>query len=142
MNKNSKYTTQSVLPNLIPVDKIEARMVELQKEMETLKTQKSLQGKILSDKLNSLPAMFGVKSLEEVIDTIRELGNIKVRKVRGKVTEAVKAGILEAVKSGKLTGAEIADKFGVSTGTVQIVKTEAGLAKRRATSKVAVSAAA
>lgn len=51
------------------------------------------------------------------------------RKERITVTSEIRKAIIADAKEGKLTGLEIAEKHGVSVGTVQNIKKDAGLVK-------------
>lgn len=103
-------------------------------------------------KLTSLHNEVGFKSTEDLIDALRGLkkapGKVRTKAARkGKrtrITSEIKAEVASAVEAG-MKGAEIAAKLGISIPSIQNIKKELGLVKKRgaiaATKKVVKKAA-
>ena len=95
-----------------------------------------------SQKLAKLPAQLGFDSVADLIKALKQVsGGRKAGKVakagkpgkrakRAKITPEVKDKVKEAVKAGK-TGAAIAKDLGISLPSVQNIKKELGLVKKR-----------
>lgn len=95
-----------------------------------------------SQKLAKLPAQLGFDSVEDLIAALKEVsgggkggkaakaGKPGKRAKRAKITPEVKDKVKEAVKAGK-TGAAIAKDLGISLPSVQNIKKELGLVKKR-----------
>jgi len=95
-----------------------------------------------SSKLSKLPAQLGFASVADLIDALKQVaGGRKAGKVakagkagkrakRAKITPEVKDKVKDAVKAGK-TGAAIAKDLGISLPSVQNIKKELGLVKKR-----------
>ncbi len=92
-------------------------------------------------KLLALPGKFGFKSVGELIEALRaaEKGGGPApkaksakagRRKRAKITPEVKAKVKAMASDGK-TGAEIARAVGISLPSVQNIKKELGLVKKR-----------
>jgi hypothetical protein len=98
--------------------------------------------KAQTQKLAKLPAQLGFASVADLIDALKQVsGGRKAGKVakagkpgkrakRAKITPEVKDKVKEAVKAGK-TGAAIAKDLGISLPSVQNIKKELGLVKKR-----------
>ena len=95
-------------------------------------------------KLATLPAKYGFKSMDEFIEALKAAGEGaagkgqgakgKVRKARtrkrAKITPEVKEKVKVMVKEER-TGAEISKQLGLSLPSVQNIKKELGLVKKR-----------
>lgn len=93
-------------------------------------------------KLVSLHKEVDLESTEALISALKGLKK-SPRKARApkkgkrtRITPAIKAGVGQAVKAGK-KGAEIARDFGISIPSIQNIKKELGLVKKRPSKKVA-----
>mgnify|MGYP003113844994 CR=1 FL=1 len=120
-----------------------AKIVALEKEIAAEQTKK----------LANLHKEVGLESTADLIAALKGLTKAprKVTKRRAKrtrITDSLKAEVGKAVKAGK-KGAEIARQFGISIPSIQNIKNELGLVKKRgqkkavkkATKKVAKKAA-
>lgn len=98
-----------------------------------------------TQKLAKLPAQLGFDSVADLIDALKQVsGGKRGRKAkaakpakagkkrakRAKITPEVKDKVKEAVKAGK-TGGAIAKELGISLPSVQNIKKELGLVKKR-----------
>lgn len=91
-------------------------------------------------KLAKLPSEFGFDSMSAFIAALKEVSGLskggkagrggKVRAKRAKITPELKEKVKELVKAGK-TGALIAEELGISLPSVQNIKKEFGLVKKR-----------
>jgi len=98
--------------------------------------------KARTQKLANLPAQLGFASVADLIDALKQIaggrkagktakaGKSGKRAKRAKITPEVKDKVKEAVKAGK-TGAAIAKDLGISLPSVQNIKKELGLVKKR-----------
>ncbi len=98
--------------------------------------------KELNKKLAALPSEFGFDSLPAFIKALKQAcggsramkagkpGKSGKRAKRAKITPEVKDQVKEAVKAGK-TGSAIAAELGISLPSVQNIKKELGLVKKR-----------
>lgn len=100
----------------------------------------------LLTKLTNLHKEAGLESTEALIAELKKL-NKATRKAkaprkgkRTRITPAIKSGVGKAVRAGR-KGAEIAKRFGISIPSIQNIKTELGLVKKRAAKKPAKKAA-
>ena len=94
-------------------------------------------------KLTNLHKEVGLGSTAELIAELQNLKKSRSSKSkpassgkRARITPAIKEGVGKAVKAGK-KGAEIAKQFGISIPSIQNIKTELGLVKKRIAKKVA-----
>ena len=98
--------------------------------------------KELQQKLAKLPSEYGFDNVSDFIAALKEAtggrgakgskgGRGGKRAKRAKITPELKEKVKEAVKAGK-TGAAIASEFGISLPSVQNIKKEFGLVKKRA----------
>lgn len=119
---------------------------DIEKEIEAAKAKvaelESLRAN--QDKLAGLPAQYGFSDLKSFIKALkRAAGGAKAPKAvkavkakkgqkgkRARITPEVKAQVKELVAGGK-TGAEIAKSLGISLPSVQNIKKEFGLVKKR-----------
>ncbi len=116
---------------------LQAKAAKLQAAIESQRT----------SELASLPGDYGYSSLNEFIKALKAAaGSRGARKARGKakaaapkkggrrkrakITAELKAQVKSAVEAGK-TGAAIAKEFGISVPSVQNIKKELGLVKKR-----------
>lgn len=118
-----------------------------QYQQEVARLQKGLTK--FNQKLVALPAKYGFKSMDELIDALRraaagagqaprkarstssgQAGGAKSKRKRAKITPEVKEKVKAMVKEEK-TGAEISKKLGISLPSVQNIKKELGLVKKR-----------
>lgn len=94
-----------------------------------------------SQKLAKLPAQLGFASVADLIDALKQVSGGRAPKAakagkpgkrakRAKITPEVKDKVKEAVKAGK-TGSAIAKDLGISLPSVQNIKKELGLVKKR-----------
>lgn len=127
----------------MPSDKLKeiaaykAKIIALEKEVEAEQKKK----------LANLHKEVGMASTEELIDALKGLkkaprkaaAKSKGRKRRAKITDAIKAEVANAVKAGK-KGAEIAKEFGISIPSIQNIKAELGLVKKRKAKAVKTAA--
>lgn len=99
--------------------------------------------KELTQKLVKLPSEYGFDSLPAFIKALRQAaggrpgrkaakiaGKVGKRSKRAKITPEVKDKVKAAVNAGK-TGAAIAKELGISVPSVQNIKKELGLVKKR-----------
>lgn len=93
-------------------------------------------------KLSNLHKEVGLESTDALIEALMGLSK-RFRKVkassrskRTRITPAIKAGVGKAVKAGK-KGVEIAEEFGISIPSIQNIKAELGLVKKRSAKKAA-----
>ena len=96
--------------------------------------------KELKQKLAKLPSEYGFDSVSAFIAAVMESTGAskgakvgrggKTRAKRAKITPELKEKVKEAVKAGK-TGAAIAEELGISLPSVQNIKKEFGLVKKR-----------
>lgn len=99
--------------------------------------------KELNQKLAKLPSEYGFDSLPAFIKALKQAvggrsgrkaakvaGKSGKRSKRAKITPEVKAAVKTAVNAGK-TGAAIAKELGISIPSVQNIKKELGLVKKR-----------
>ncbi len=123
------------------------------KEIELYKSKiAGLEKKIIAEqkKLSSLHRKLGYSSRAELIKALMALGpsgrsvsktgkkvagkakstGVKGRRKRTTITPELKASIVKALKAGG-KGIKVAKDFGVSVPTIQNIKTEAGLIKKR-----------
>lgn len=94
----------------------------------------------MNRKLVALPAKFGFRSMNDFIDALRgaagsagtKAGRVLAgaRKKRVAITEEIKAEVKKLLGQEK-TGAEIAKSVGISLPSVQNIKKELGLVKKR-----------
>ena len=92
-------------------------------------------------KLTNLHKEVGLESTAALIAALKGLGKAprataKRKGTRARITAAMKTEVGKAVKAGK-KGAEIARQFGISIPSIQNIKTELGLVKKRGAKKVA-----
>ena len=93
-------------------------------------------------KLSGLHKEVGLASTADLIAALQGLKKSsrksapKRKGKRAKITAAIKAEVGKAVKAGK-KGAEIASQFSISIPSIQNIKTELGLVKKRGVKKVA-----
>jgi hypothetical protein len=92
--------------------------------------------------LLTLPEKYGYASMQDLIAALKDVAGIKKkrtakkktaptdRKKRAKITPALKETIVKALKDGK-TGPAVANEFGVSPASVNLIKKAAGLTKPR-----------
>ncbi len=114
------------------IEKYKKKIVELERQMEEERRQK----------LVNLHEQLGYESRDELISALQGLGRGKAaatkakggkRGKRGKrtvITPELRSQILDAIKSGK-SGTAVAKEFGVSVPTVQNIKKQGGLVKKR-----------
>ena len=101
--------------------------------------------KELKQKLTKLPAEYGFDNLSDFIEALKDSAGAKRGRKAGKAVAASKPGkrgkrarltpelkekVKAAVNAGK-TGAAIAKEFGISVPSVQNIKKEFGLVKKR-----------
>ena len=97
--------------------------------------------KAQKQKLSKLPAQLGFASIADLIDALSQISGGRGRKAakagkaskrakRAKITPEVKDKVKELVKAGK-TGSAIAKELGISLPSVQNIKKELGLVKKR-----------
>jgi DNA invertase Pin-like site-specific DNA recombinase len=113
------------------LEKFRTQLAKLEKEMGQINA-----------KLCALPAKFGFKTMDAFITALRSAagsaasakGSSSVaasgRKRRAKVTPEIKQKVKSLVNGGK-TGSEIAKALDISLPTVQNIKSELGLVKKR-----------
>ncbi len=122
---------------------LQAKAAKLQAAIETQRTAE----------LSSLPSKYGYASLEDFIKALkaavssggkrgRRGGKAKAKaakapkkktggkRKRAKITAELKEQVKAAVEAGR-TGAQIAKEFGISVPSVQNIKKELGLVKKR-----------
>ena len=93
-------------------------------------------------KLSGLHKEVGLTSTADLIAALQGLKKSsrksapKRKGKRARITAAIKAEVGKAVKAGK-KGAEIASQFSISIPSIQNIKTELGLVKKRGVKKVA-----
>jgi hypothetical protein len=116
------------------------KLQELAKYQQKVAALEKELGKV-QRKLLALPGKFGFRSVAELIAALREAEKsggtapkIRVGKVgrrkRAKITPEMKARVKSLTADGK-TGAEIAKVVGISLPSVQNIKKELGLVKKR-----------
>lgn len=109
-------------------------------EQEIARLQKGL--KKFNQKLLKLPAKFGFKSVAELIAALKQAAGGKVgtvtakagqggKRKRAKITSEMKQQVKAMTTAGK-TGAQVAAAVGISLPSVQNIKKELGLVKKRA----------
>jgi hypothetical protein len=96
-------------------------------------------------KLANLHTEAGFESTEALIAALKGLKaprkvTASGRKSRAKITDALKAEVGKAVEAGQ-KGMEIARKFGISIPSIQNIKAELGLVKKRSAATVATKSA-
>jgi hypothetical protein len=107
-------------------------LAEYQKKISALQAQIDRKNRVLL----ALPKKYGFTSMEALIAALRAAQNsVKPAKTtesgrRAKITAEMKAKVKDLVKAGK-TGAEIAKALGISLPSVQNIKKELGLVKKR-----------
>ena len=106
-----------------------AKIAALEKEIAAEQTKK----------LANLHKEVGLESTEALIAALRGLKKAprktaKRRAKRTRITDAIKAEVGKAVKAGK-KGADIARQFGISIPSIQNIKNELGLVKKRGQKK-------
>jgi hypothetical protein len=120
-------------------DKIQ-KLLQYQKQMAKLEKELSR----YNSKLLALPAKHGFKSMDAFIDALRaaqgsgksraasaaKVGAAAGRKPRAKITAETKAKVKALVGEGK-TGGQIAKALNISLPSVQNIKKELGLVKKR-----------
>jgi hypothetical protein len=112
-------------------------------ELESLKKQVALLEKQLvkrQRKLLALPGKYGFKTVGDFVAALQAAGKAaggafkeaqgEGKRKRAKITPETKAQVKSMVADGK-TGAEIADKLGISVPSVANIKKELGLVKKR-----------
>jgi hypothetical protein len=108
-------------------------------EQEIARLQKSLQK--FNQKLLKLPAKFGFKSVAELIAALKQAAGGKVavatggaakagKRQRAVITPEIKQQVKAMTTAGK-TGAQVAAAVGISLPSVQNIKKELGLVKKR-----------
>lgn len=85
--------------------------------------------------LKTLPGKFGYDSMKDFIRALRGLGAAKAgragrRGKRARITPEMKTQIKAALQAGK-KGVQVAKEFGISVPSIQNIKKEFGLIKRR-----------
>jgi hypothetical protein len=117
------------------------KIQQYRKELATLEKQVAAQ---MRTELAALPADYGFSTMPEFIKALKALGRVKVkakskgkavagkklRKKRAVITPEIKQKVKAAVAAGK-TGPEIAKLFKISVPSVQNIKTELGLVKKK-----------
>ncbi len=133
------------MSSILELKKLEAeqaaKIVRIQKEYaEKIKAAQELRTQVM-DELEALAKKFSCSSINELLTAV---GLVNETATVGAAAEAVevparkrlsdteKAKVVEALK-GDQTANEIAKQFGVSAGTVNLIKKNAGLTKPRAT---------
>ena len=98
-------------------------------------------------KLANLHKEVGFESTEALITALKGLKTkkaprraVKRRAKRTRITDTIKAEVGKAVKAG-MKGAEIARQHGISIPSIQNIKNELGLVKKRTPKKAAKKAA-
>lgn len=118
-----------------PVTELEKQIAEKNAEIANLEAQavaaREAAAKDQNDKINALPAHFGVENLDAVMKLIRKSQKGVVgRKSRSKVTDEIRARVIELSKEGK-TGSEVSKTVGLSLPTIQAIRKAGGLVKVR-----------
>lgn len=96
-------------------------------------------------KLAGLHKEVGLESTQALIEALQGLKRAPAKKSgkrrakRTRITDAIKTEVGKAVKAGK-KGAEIAGQFGISIPSIQNIKNELGLVKKRKAKKAAKKA--
>lgn len=120
-------------------DKLQ-KLRQYQKQMARLEKELSR----FNAKLLSLPAKYGFKTMNSFVDALRTADAVagktgarsapaaaaNGRKPRAKITPEMKQKLKTLVKDGK-TGSEIAQQLNISLPSVQNIKKELGLVKKR-----------
>lgn len=125
----------------------ELKIQKMREEIAALEKQAAKEAK---EKLLALPAAVGLKNVTELVKALlpyakglklsggAEASAKAARAVkkgkRAKITEEIKKAILEDLKGGA-TAAAAADKHGVSVASVNLIKSAAGLVKKRKKAK-------
>jgi hypothetical protein len=112
------------------IAKIEAEYADKIKEAKVIESAK--------EDLNKLVAKYDFKTTKQFLTALGFIREESAQapaessegKKRAKVTDEMKKEIVELLKEKK-TANEIAEKFGISAGTVNNIKKEAGLSKAR-----------
>lgn len=108
------------------------RLLALNRSIAKLEAQLARQNR----KLSRLPAKFGFDSMAAFIAALQAAGQTQPkakragRRRRAKITPQTKAKVKALVGQGK-TGGAIAKALGISVPSVQKIKLELGLAKKR-----------
>lgn len=104
----------------------------------------ALEKAVAADQLKKLSGLHKEVGLASTADLIAALQGLKKssrksapkrKGKRARITAAIKAEVGKAVKAGK-KGAEIASQFSISIPSIQNIKTELGLVKKRGVKKV------
>jgi len=105
-------------------------------QLQQLQTAKAhvaeLEQKVAAERkqaLAALPAQYGYKTMQDLIAELQALGGSRTKYTR--LNDESRTSIRRMLEAGK-TGEEIASATGISRATIQNVKAQLGLVKKRA----------
>ncbi len=141
---------------------IDTLMDSLAKQRATVKRLEAEYEAARRKQYTSLPSQFGLQTIDELIKALVPFASPRLKgmfnsgargkptkqaeraepttktprkRKRAKITRELRAKVIAAIKTGGKTGGEIADELGISMPSVANIKSEAGLTKKRGSSK-------
>ena len=124
-NKTNAVSSQVDAANKIAA--LRAALVAAQDEAKQIETQ---QNDEMRAQINALPAQFGLETMDQFTAMVRKFTCVSTGK-RVVLTPENRMEVTNMLIAGT-SAKEVAIKFGVSAGTVNLIKKEAGLTKARA----------
>ena len=124
-NKTNAVSSQVDSANKIAA--LRAALVAAQDEAKQIETQ---QNDEMRAQINALPAQFGLETMDQFTAMVRKFTRVSTGK-RVVLTPENRIEVTNMLIAGT-SAKEVAIKFGVSAGTVNLIKKEAGLTKARA----------
>ena len=124
-NKTNAVSSQVDAANKIAA--LRAALVAAQDEAKQIETQ---QNDEMRAQINALPAQFGLETMDQFTAMVRKFTRVSTGK-RVVLTPENRIEVTNMLIAGT-SAKEVAIKFGVSAGTVNLIKKEAGLTKARA----------
>ena len=124
-NKTNAVSSQVDAANKIAA--LRAALVAAQDEAKQIETQ---QNDEMRAQINALPAQFGLETMDQFTAMVRKFTRVSTGK-RVVLTPENRMEVTNMLIAGT-SAKEVAIKFGVSAGTVNLIKKEAGLTKARA----------
>ncbi|MCH8540257.1 MAG: transposase family protein [Opitutales bacterium] len=121
---------KGVVTLIIPMDNLQQEIERKKQELAELEKQAVEQRKA---KLLGLHKEVGLNSIDELISELEAAAGRKSPskgKGRGRITPELREKIGEALRGGA-SGSQVAREFGISTASVQNIKQDLGLVKKR-----------
>jgi hypothetical protein len=136
MAKTSKTDSVSALPATSEKTReLLAKRAELEQLEQQIKEAQEKETQELLNKVNALPAQFGVETIDAFLDLVNRVTGRKSASKRARISKEIKEKITSALKAGTKTAKELAAEFNVSVPSVNALKKVAGLTKARKAKK-------